>query len=39
MSVYSVWVLIQQIIRDEKPGLAPKTFGAVLRLRFAQNDK
>ena len=27
-----------QMIRDGKPGLAPKAFGAALQLRFAQND-
>jgi hypothetical protein len=27
-----------KLIRDGKPGLAPKAFGAALQLRFAQND-
>jgi hypothetical protein len=30
--------LLQNTIRDGKPGLAPKAFGAALQLRFSQND-
>jgi hypothetical protein len=37
ISVY-LWWIGPELIRDGKPGLAPKAFGAALQLRFAQND-
>ena len=32
------WWIDPDLIRDGKPGLAPKAFGATLQLRAAQND-
>jgi hypothetical protein len=36
--VVAMLELASEMIRDGKPGLAPKAFGAALQLRCAQND-